>query len=499
MKKRFFTVCIAILTVMVCIFAAGCTSAESFDVKETSLRSDGKSAAVLMKEICEEYPERTMGSGKDYKFLTFINEEMTSYGYPSVALADGGEGGEGGAVELATGSTAATAEVKQFSFKNAYTNATEKGYNLIYTVPAAEKTDDNVLLLAAYDNCAGLEISTTDLTTGQTSKDKIEGQGAYANASGVAVLLRIAYELAGEKLPYNLTIAFVDCSENAWEGAEEVAKTFAGTKGRFICLNFNKLGGGDHTYVYSDESEQAYNDYFYSVVEKTDKDGVFAEIPFNKQIAEVKFLDGQKTDYSHYAMYGDNLIFNIYGLAVASYISFNWSTMENPFYTEAHGYANVFGTSADTYDEMIARLGGEGKGEEELAKRLDAVVLNAVTAVSADNAETLLGAVAESDPSRTGGYADAASNASLIVKIVLIVACAGVAVALTVKGRNVLAQKQRDKLTKLKEEAQRGTFAQTTSADDIFSLGDDKKDKSDDDKGNGGSGNSDGGDVFEGF
>lgn len=499
MKKKILMTCIAILTVFICIFCAACTARGNFEVKETSLREGGKSAATIVKEICEKYPDRTMGTGKDYEFLSYLVNEMKSYGYPDVALEGGETEGGSGSVELSATSSNVTAEVTEFTFKNYYTNATEKGYNLVYRIPAATETANEVLLLASYDNCAGIELSSQDMTTGQVTTGKIGGEGAYSNATGVAVLLRIAYELADKDLPYNLTIAFVDCSENAWDGAEQVAKTFDGKQDSFICLNFNKLGVGDHTYVYSDEESQAYNDYFYSVIDKTDDGGVFKDMPLNKQTADVKFIDAQKTEYSHYAMYGDNLIFNIHGLAVASYVSFNWSAFDNPFYTETADYDNLLGTSADTYENVIARLGGGEKGESELAKRLDAVVLNAVTAVSSDNAGTLFSAVKDSDPAGSGNSASSAETASLIVKIVIIVAVVAFAIWLTIKGRSELAKKQREKLERLQREATAGPQNVAPSAEDIFGLGEDKSgkgsDKDDSSKNGGGSD----GDVFEGF
>lgn len=493
MKKKILTTCIAILTVFICVFLASCGGAESFEVKSVALKNS-VNAAQLTKEICEKHPERTMGTGGDYAFLSYLDGKMTSYGYPAAQLESaGGDSTESGGELIADVSDGATVTVEKFTFDNIYTGATETGYNLVYYVPAAETTDRTVLLLAAYDDCAGLEISSQDLMTGQVTVSKMGGEGAYSNATGVAVLLKIASELTGESLPYNLEIAFVDCSENEWDGARQRAAYYAKKACPFVCLNFNKLGAGDYTYIYSDETSQPYNDYFYSVVGATDDGGVFASIPFNKQTADVKFTEAQKTEYSHYAMYGDNLMFNVFGLAVASYVSFNWSSFENPFYTETAGYANVLGTSADTYDTLIGRLGGGEKGEQELARRLDAVALNAVTAVSAQNADTLFGAVADSDPAGSGNYADKAETASMIVKIVLVVAAIGAAVWLTVKSRSVLAAKQKEKIDRLRKEA----AGAAPQADDVFDLGDVKG--KDDDKKDGGNGGGSDGDVFEGF
>ena len=496
MKKKILTTCIALLTVFICVFFAACGGAESFEVKSVALKNS-VNAAQLTKEICEQYPERTMGTGDDYKFLGYLAEKMTSYGYPAAELENAGgsdDAGEGGELLADAASDGASVTVEKFTFDNIYTGATETGYNLVYYVPAAESTDRTVLLLAAYDNIAGLEISSQDLMTGQITTSKTGGEGAYSNATGVAVLLKIASELAGEELPYNLEIAFVDCSENEWDGARQRAAYYAEKNCPFICLNFNRLGAGDYTYIYSDETDQAYNDYFYSVVDKTDDGGVFAEIPFNKQTADIRYTDAQKTEYSHYAMYGDNLMFNVFGLAVASYVSFNWSSFENPFYTETEGYANILGTSADTYATVIERLGGGEKGEQELARRLDAVALNAVTAVSAQNADTLFGAVAASNPAKSGDYAENAETASMIVKIVLVAAAICFALWLTVRSRSVLVQKQKEKIEKLRREA----TGATPPADDVFDIGGDK-DRDGNDKKDDGSGGGSDGDVFEGF
>lgn len=490
--KKILTTCIAILTVLVCISFAACGGTESYGIGSVELKNV-TDAAQLTEEICAKYPERTMGTGDDYEFLGYLAQKMSEYGYPSADL--GQSGGEEGGAEIIADVVAdgASVTVEKFTFNNIYSGAVETGYNLVYYVPAAETTDRTVLLLAAYDNSAGIEITSQDLMTGQITTSKTGGEGAYSNATGVAVLLKIASELAGEALPYNLEIAFVDCSENEWDGARQRAAYYAEKNCPFVCLNFNRLGAGDYTYIYSDETQQAYNDYFYSVVGKTDDGGVFAEMPFNKQTVDLKYTDAQKTEYSHYAMYGDNLMFNVFGLAVASYVSFNWSSFDNPFYTETEGYANILGTSADTYATVIERLGGGEKGEQELARRLDAVVLNAVTAVSAENADTLFDAVAKSDPAKSGNYSENAEKASVIVKIVLVAAAICVAVWLTVKSRSVLVQKQKEKIEKLRQEAS----GAAPSADDVFDLGDKNKEDGKKDDGKGG-GPSDG-DIFEGF
>ena len=79
MKKRFLTTCIAILTVLVAVFLlAACSSSVSYEVKESSLKEGGKSAADIVKEICADYPERTMGTGQDYEFLKYLSAEMAS-------------------------------------------------------------------------------------------------------------------------------------------------------------------------------------------------------------------------------------------------------------------------------------------------------------------------------------------------------------------------------------------------------------------------------------
>ena len=501
MRKRIFTLCIAILTLTLCFVAAGCTSSrETFEVKKITLSDGGQSAAELVKEICEAHSDRTMGTGADKDFLGFVADKMSAYGYPAADFGDK----IGGVAETvpAASQNSDSVVLDEFEFSNYYTGEKEKGYNLVYTVSAAESTEDTVLLIASYDNCANLEIKTTDMFSGQTSSAVVGGEGAYSNATGVAVLLRLAYELAGKELPYNLTIAFVDCGENAWDGAKRVAASYAGNAERFICLNFNRLGGGDYVYVYSDEVSQPYNDYFYSVVAATDDSGAFADVPFNKQTADIKFVDDQKTEYSHFAMYGDNLMFNVYGLAVASYTSFNWGVSEQPFYTEISGKENVTGTSADTYETLIDRLGGDEKGEKILEERLDAVVLNALTAVDAQNAQTLFSAVRSSDPAASGDYADKASNASLIVRITLVIICVGAALGFTAKYRSTLATKQREKIERMRKEAAQGAGQRPISAEDIFGMGGDKKDEKSEENGEGKNGKNDGGsgdDVFEGF
>lgn len=494
MKKKIFAICIVFIVVFSMILFSACSSQKAnFEIKETTLKEGGQSAQELMKEISLSYSDRTAGSGQDLIFLDYVAKKMSEYGYANVGTGvDDGNQGDNEQLSLATTQSESFARLDSVEYKNIYkNNEVENSYNLVYYT-AKENAKATVVMVASYDNMAGLSISQTDMTSGQVQTVKVGGQGAYSNASGVATLMRIAYEIAGKDIPYNVMIAFTTASVHSWDGTNNLIQTYKQLWGEnVIALNFNRLGAGDFTYIYSDETSQQYNDYFYSVVSKTDSQNIFKEVPANKNIAEGKFLYAQPTEYVHYAMYGDNLLFNINSIAVASYISFNWESKQNSFYTEAVGYGNIMETSQDTYEVIIERLGGEETGEKVLSQRLDAVVLNAVTAIDGQNADAMTQALKNSNPNATREFTGTANIAQIVFRTAIIIGCLVVAGVLTAKCKRAVLEKQKEKLTRLQQEMN-GQPHSNANVEDIFSMngnGDNTKSQN---------GNKDD-DIFDGF
>ena len=432
MKKKMLKIFVSVFVIVVlCAAFTGCerggdTSRFAIEKAEFVTTYD---VVTMTKEISERYPNRTSGSeaeasqgGGDYDILAssgaggyaqndyiFLNE----YVAPKMA-AMGYLGG-----------------IEQVRFTDVYDGSKLKdGFNGVWTKAAAGESKGEIWIVAAYDNSVGIAVSNVDLTTGQVSTSKLGGEGTYGSATSVAAALAIADRLAESKTQYDLTFAFVGCSQFDNEG---IRTLLSEREEPLLVVNLNRLGGGTYNYIYSAEVETDFNDAFYAAA-NTVGGGTFKPVPGNTHAVAATIIEDQPNDYTHIGMYGGNLFTMSRGIPTVSFLSLDWSSDTNSFYTEIDGKENIYNTSGDTYENMIARLGENG--EETLRAGLNGVADTVATMLSPENGEVLAEVLATAPEQASVAAQQSHAEAGMYTRLALIIAAVIAAVALTMVGRN---------------------------------------------------------------
>ena len=215
MKKRMLKIFASVFVIVVlCAVFAGCerggdTSRYAIEKAEFVTTYD---VVTMTREISEKYPDRTSGS----------EAETTQGGGDYDVLAAGGTGGYAQNDYIFLNEYVAPkmsamgylGGIEQFRFTDVYDGSKLKdGFNGVWTKAAAGKSKGEIRIVAAYDNSVGITVSNVDLTTGQVSQTELGGEGTYASATSVAAALAIADRLAEAETQYDLTFAFVGCSQ----------------------------------------------------------------------------------------------------------------------------------------------------------------------------------------------------------------------------------------------------------------------------------------------
>ena len=200
-----------------------------------------------------------------------------------------------------------------------------------------------------------------------------------------------------------------------------------------LIVNLNRLGGGTYNYIYSAEVETDFNDAFYAAANAVGG-GTFRPVPGNTHAVAATMIDGQPNDYTHIGMVGDNLIAMSKGIPTVSFLSLDWGSDTNSFYTEIDGKENIYNTSGDTYENMISRLGENG--EETLRNSLNGVADTVATMLSPENGEVLAEVLATAPAQASVAAQQSHAEAGMYTRLALIIAAVVAAVALTMVGRN---------------------------------------------------------------
>ena len=398
---------------------------------------------TMTREISEKHPNRTSGSeaeasqgGGDYDILASSGASgyaqndynfLNKYVAPKMA-AMGYLGG-----------------IEQFRFTDVYDGSKLKdGFNGVWTKAATGESKGEIWIVAAYDNSVGIAVSNVDLTTGQVSTSKLGGEGTYGSATSVAAALAIADRLEEAETQYDIVFAFVGCSQFDNEGIREMLAEHGKPD---LVVNLNRLGGGTYNYIYSAEVETDFNDAFYAAA-NTVGGGTFKPVPGNTHAVAATIIEDQPNDYTHIGMYGGNLFTMSRGIPTVSFLSLDWSSDTNSFYTEIDGKENIYNTSGDTYENMIARLGENG--EETLRAGLNGVADTVATMLAPENGQTLAEVLATAPEQASVAAQQSHAEAGMYTRLALIIAAVIAAVALTMVGRNKHAKDTMRKLSEAK-------------------------------------------------
>ena len=345
--KRFFGIFVSVLIIVaLSVVFVGCErggnlSRYTIEKVEFDTTYD---VVTMTREISEKHPDRTSGS----------EAETTQGGGDYDVLAAGGAGGYAQNDYIFLNEYVAPkmsamgylGGIEQFRFTDVYDSYKLKdGFNGVWTKAAAGESKGEIWIVAAYDNSVGITASNVDLTTGQVSQSELGGEGTYASATSVAAALAIADRLEEAETQYDIVFAFVGCSQFDNEG---IRTLLSEREEPLLVVNLNRLGGGTYNYIYSAEVETDFNDAFYAAANMVGG-GTFKPVPGNTHAVAATIIEDQPNDYTHIGMYGGNLFTMSRGIPTVSFLSLDWSSDTNSFYTEIDGKENIYNTSGDTY------------------------------------------------------------------------------------------------------------------------------------------------------
>ncbi|MGN0797835.1 MAG: M28 family peptidase [Christensenellales bacterium] len=392
MKKKLLLTIISIVVALVAISATGCTHAQ-FDLKEQGKVGVGEEAyQYLTLFATPEYADRSADTGKDLAFCKYLADKLTSWGYiPKAVESDG------------------VAGIEKFNY---YYDDGEKvysgsSYNVEFTKAASTQSRGRIILTAQYDN----RYSYSGIAT--------EADGSYESGASVAALLTISRLLSDKDLDFDITIAFLGCSTISYNGAEHMLKNMSDVQKQevLLAIDISNIIGGDYTYLYTIDKSTDYGDFFDQLATVNSLN--FASVPKDKKVGSARLIDNGLYNYFHVGMFSNNMYFMNEGIPTLTISSFNWDKSGSSGRVEFDGKESLLQTPADSFDNMVARV-----GEEEIKARFDDIVSVVYLAI-AQEGEALASALTSSRdqmPSRLAQSAVANSVLTVAPKIIVITA-----------------------------------------------------------------------------
>ena len=416
-RRKFLTVLISIVSVIaLCVFTA-CSKPIEPDYEV--VKSDGGYGEKVfenMQYLAQNYPDRTMGESGELNAAKYIASKLSEWGYVSDFSDEDTQGLQSFKVNY----------MRYLGTSISNVNA----YNVIFT-KKAENSKGEIILSTQFDNLY------SETNGGETWK----ADGSYESGSGSAVLLTLAQIMSEQDFDYDITFAFFSGGCYNWMGAYHYVSQLkkADVDNIKLNINFSMLGGGENLYLYTNESVCDFDAYLRKV-----GDGITAN-PKDKNVAPFTMETEPLYLFTHVGMAGNQYYLMNRKVATANFTSHNWSCNEQPFVTEIQGKSNVYHTSDDTLENMIAR-----KGEESIKTMLNNVVNTVLNAMNKGNALYLDSAlsVAKTQIDAKGQGARASSMAAIIIKIVVVAIFFGI--ALTV--RNYVRKNQSQYIVKKESE-----------------------------------------------
>lgn len=208
-----------ILLLLTIILSCGC-----FFSTETAKASDfdGFVGEEIWREFCALYPDRTAFSQGEKQASEYIAEKFSSYGL-------------------------------QCYFGETYEQVVsygeiERSQNIVAIKKSSSQNAKSIVVGAHYDN---VSISSSS--------------GANDNASGVAVLLALASELADEDFDFDIVFACFGMEELGMLGSQYFVDSLSEVQKKNIMLyiNLDSLANGDNLYLYAEDVPTDFARVFY--------------------------------------------------------------------------------------------------------------------------------------------------------------------------------------------------------------------------------------------
>jgi len=336
--RKLKIISIALLIIVLAMSLMAC-STKTYNIsasEEISLKDEAYDRLVLISSI---YPNRTIGTTDSEQFTSYLNEELTSFGY----------------------------SVEEQSF-------TSKDAKMTKNIIAKKNTSSDkgtILLGASWDNMYASFTSHPD--------------GAYETGNALAALLTVAKYLYSKDLSYNLEIAFFAGDVENWSGAEYYLSKLSSEEKQNIKLyiNYGYIAGGDNLYIYARDTKTEYENFVNQVGEVNNLTQ-FTKTPQFKNTFDVLLIENQLYSYSHIGMYGNHVLFMNEQIPSIAYLSINWSDYSYPIYKEVKGSDNICQSGNDNLTTVVSR-----KDVDTIKSQLDGVMKSTIYSI-VDNQSELL-------------------------------------------------------------------------------------------------------------
>lgn len=312
--KRTLSVIILALVVVfaLCACSPGApkyeTTKANYVVSEDALKSE-LDAFIVGREV------RTPFSDGEKKAAEYLSERLSYFGYdPGIT-----------------------------EFVSTENSVTQQSQN-VWTVYPCDDAKEYIILGAYYDNSNGLTLG---------GKEKLGGDGAIANGTGVATLLCVADYLQTNKpsLGYNVIIAFFGASAVGITGADEFYKSLdKDVRANTVLMVELQRLGVDNVYAYCDNRTTAREQLFDSVAEQNGYN-IHKVSQKSPPITSLSTLNG--LPFYQWAHTG---VFQSYfnrGIPTLNIVGANWETLDLTD-TESANFQNVAFTSEDTLTSLKA-------------------------------------------------------------------------------------------------------------------------------------------------
>lgn len=398
MKKsnKIYVFAIALLTVILTVFFAGCSTPqiEVNSIDSTNQNYGERAYEYLQTLAGEELRNRTLGTQGELDGAKYIASIMTDLGYEGLYTSEDGNGLQ----EFKT-------TFKRFDGQEINDTL---AHNVIFTKKSsADKSKGEIILACSYDNLYSEKLDVSGTLW--------NADGSYESGSSVAVLLTLAELLKDKTSDYDLTFAFFTGGCYGWKGAMNFVDNLDRTRldRVSLMLNFAMLGGGDNWYIYTGEGKPDYGVYLNEC-----SGGNVTAVPKDRNIGQFILSEDAIYNYANIGMLSNQYYLDVKDVPTANVLSLNWEINDNPLFSEMKGKDNVYHTSKDTLQNMIER-----KDESALKEQLFEIINTTLTALDETNQDTLmecLSVAREQLPNANMQSGKSANLANIIIKVVLI-------------------------------------------------------------------------------
>ena len=210
---------------------------------------------------------------------------------------------------------------------------------------SADEPRRSVIVGAHYDNVYNYELTSQYNTVPEVTLSN----GAYDNASGMAVMLSVAHNLKDTSLPFDVVFVAFGAEELGMIGSQYYVKNMTETQKQntLLMVNLDSICAGDYLYLFAADYRTGHEDY---LREKAASLNVpLRKLPKNKKFMNDPFGLGV---YAHMGYYSDNYFFMKAGIPTAFFLTMNWESKKKAGVVESDTHENIMHTSLDTYHKV---------------------------------------------------------------------------------------------------------------------------------------------------